>query len=295
LRLAVQKTKNIILSGLLVLIFLFTAPFYGYTCTLWGAAGEFVEDGGVLIIKNRDWTPGHNSQLIFLRPLHGFSFLSLFSTGGNSLGVKAGINEKGLVVITATASSLPREKRIVGDDGLMTWLLIHCDSVDSVLEEEELISESSSGFFMVADKNRIALIEVAPEGNYSVEETDDGVLYHTNHYLNEDLLVYNEEEKESSLKRLERIKFLLEEHEDPFTEEDFIEFSQDRSDGPDNSIWRDGSSDEITRTVGTWLVYLPEDGPPELHVRIVNTDEGDKTYELKLDEDFWEEGKLELD
>ena len=86
--------------------------------------------------------------------------------------------------------------------------------------------------------------------------------------------------------RFGRIKELLEKHKKPFTMEDFIEFSLDKSHGPDNSIWRTGEV-KRTETVGTWLVSIPPDDSPSLYVRIVNTAKGDKTYELKLDEKFW--------
>ena len=85
-------------------VFLFTAFTFVCTffntraCTLWAASGDAVEGGGTLIIKNRDWPADHKSQLILLDPQDGFSFLALYSTGGGSVGIKAGINEKGLVV-----------------------------------------------------------------------------------------------------------------------------------------------------------------------------------------------------
>ena len=256
-------------------------------CTLWAATGEATEDGATMVIKNRDWDDNHYSQLMLLKPQFGYSVLALYATGGDSIGIKAGINEKGLVVVTATASSLPKKER-TGESGLMTRMLFYYDSVASVLEDKELLTKAASSYCMLGDREKIAFIEVAPDGNYSIQERDSGFLCHTNHYLDEELLVYNKREKESSFKRLERIRYLLENYIEPFTKEYFIEVSQDQNDGPDNSIWRTGSTPESSHTVGTWFVTIPKEGPPEVYVKIVNTPEGEKVYDLNLDSDFWE-------
>ncbi len=73
-------------------------------CTLWGAAGSDAS-GGTIISKNRDWAPDHTQVLKLRRSTKGYSHFGLYAVGGTEPGIKAGVNEKGLTVITASASS----------------------------------------------------------------------------------------------------------------------------------------------------------------------------------------------
>jgi len=79
-------------------------------CTLWGAVGTAVEGGGTLVAKNRDWAPDHFQELALLRPRRDFNRLVLRAVGGEEPGVKAGVNEKGLVIVSATANQVPARR-----------------------------------------------------------------------------------------------------------------------------------------------------------------------------------------
>ncbi|HPZ09218.1 MAG TPA: carcinine hydrolase/isopenicillin-N N-acyltransferase family protein, partial [Candidatus Eremiobacteraeota bacterium] len=97
---------------------------------------------------------------------------------------------------------------------------------------------------------------------------------------------------ESSKIRYNRIKYLLENHANPLKIEDFIDMSQDTHDGPDNSIWRTGSTPKKTRTLGTWIVAIPKNDFPELYIKFANPEEDERIYRFTLDEAFWESGKF---
>ena len=87
--------------------------------------------------------------------------------------------------------------------------------------------------------------------------------------------------------RLSRIGELLDGQSAPFNQEDFIAFSRDRNDGPDDSLWRTGGKPDGTRTLASWIVSLPPEAPPELFFRLANPGEPEQTMRLTLDRPFW--------
>lgn len=256
------------------------------SCTLWAVTGDRAKDGKTIIVKNRDWAPDNCNEIRIIKPDEGFAYIALYAAGGNNEGVKGGINEKGLVIISASASTLPKEERF-GDKGFMTKILTSCNSVDGVLKEKELISKASPMFYMVADRKTIAFIEIGLNGKYFIRKTENGILYHTNHYTDSNLKEFNKKENQSSYIREKRIKELLESHSNPLNTEDFIKFSEDKNDGPDNSIWRTGSTPEKTRTLATWIVEIPKNDVPCLYVKFANPGEEEKIYEIKIENKFW--------
>jgi len=278
-------------------IFLFSAVFSAFftltsepvldACTLWAAAGERVAHGGCLIAKNRDWTP-EPSEVRFVHPKAGFWFLGLFPIrNGKQKGVVAGVNEKGLVVVTATASSIPQADRKKGGRGLMRQLLNVFSTVEDVLVNKSLFSQTHPSMYLIADRHRVAWIEVAPRGRFTLRTTDSGVLTHTNHYLDETLIGVNGKIGRSSRTRLGRIGELLDRRTAPLTLEDFIAFSQDRNDGPDGGLWRTGGKPDGKRTLASWIVSLPSATPPELFVRLANPGDAERTMRMTLDGPFW--------
>lgn len=280
-----MKTGVLSVFYVLMLV-LFFSP--AQACTLWAATGELVEGGGSLIVKNRDWLPDHDQVIKFVAPDKGNRYIGLFAVNGDSPGLKAAVNEKALVVISATAGSIPAavRKAMPRTKGLLTKLITECGSVDEVLERNELFRGPQ--YIMVADRTKAALIEVGPDGKYSVTVKDSGVLYHTNHYLAEGMAQYNAAIGISSAARYERIQALLNDAPKPLMFPLFLEFSNDRHDGPDNSIFRTGSSPKKTRTMAIWAVAVPRQGFPLLHVRIFNPGQAEQFFEYDTGEVFGE-------
>ena len=62
--------------------------------------------------------------------------------------------------------------------------------------------------------------------------------------------------------------------------------SADREGGPDNAIWRTGSTPVKERTLSSWIVYSPADGPPELYVKIANPQEEERIQRLNFKDLF---------
>jgi len=254
-------------------------------CTLWGAAGNRVRDGGVLVAKNRDWSPDHVQYLKMVHPRQGYRFFGLFSDGNEFPGLKAGVNEYGLVVMSATASTIPLKERLQlpRQEKLLQTLLTSCRSIDEALAKKRLFR--GPRFLLLADHHGIATVEIAPSGRFLVERKDHGVLFHTNHFKNPELQEFNRVSRTTSLVRNETIGRLLHEHNAPLEMHHFINMSQDRSQGPDNSIWRTG--DKLSsKTISTWIVSMVPGETPRVYVRLTNPGEKEEYLHFLLPEVF---------
>jgi hypothetical protein len=248
-----------------------------------------VEGGGTLIVKNRDRTP-RRSALKFFAPAGGFKYLALVAADTPQDPAVAGVNEKGLAVVDALPGNLPAQAENPGAVNLTGALLRRCASVDDVLACQDLFRASYPVIEMVADGRKIATIEIAPRGRVAVKVRDQGVLCHTNHYLDPRLRAANGKPSSSSCTRFDRIGRLLSRQTCPFSLEDLLAFSQDRHDGPDNSICRRGSTPTETRTLATWIVAHPAVGAPRVFVKITNPGEPQKMVNLELTPAWWTNG-----
>ncbi|WP_371369630.1 hypothetical protein SRRS_27170 [Sporomusa rhizae] len=276
----------------ILLLIMFTFGLQAHACTLWAANGNIVQGGGSLIVKNRDWAPDHHQKLKLISPANGYKYIGLFVIDGNHKGLKAGINEKGLVTISASAGSIAfKERKILPyTHALYEQLLNECGSVDEAIARTELFLGPQ--YLMLADRNKVATIEIGPDGKYAVIMKDSQAIFHTNHYVDESMLEFNRVDGLSSNTRYKRIAALLSNAATPYNLDTFLDFSNDQNDGPDNSIFRIGSSPQKQRTMATWAVSIPPYGSPELYVKILNPGESEQIKKVKV-EDIFDE-KLEL-
>lgn len=281
--------KKILLS----LLICFTYFNSLLACTIWGCIGTDVKNGGLLISKNRDWKESSVNTLRIFFPENGFKFLAIYALGEKG-GVKGGINEKGLVVFSAKASSVLEEHRLTLEKEKIRLMLTECKSVQDVLNNQERYLMGRSQFLLIGDNKELIAVEISPNNKVHIEHSNNGYLYHTNHYLCTDFLSFNEKKGNSSIARYNRIANLLD-TKTSFSLEDFITISNDKNDGPTNSIWRDGNKPGGTRTLMNLSIYIPLTGYPKVYYKIANTSEPIKSSELILDSDFWnKEGIIEL-
>lgn len=261
-----------------------------HACTIWAATGEDVKGGGGIIAKNRDNLSHLYTALKGVSYEKGFSFYGLFDTEANGY-VTAGVNEKGLVVVNASANSVPKTKRHTATEDLTQRLLTSFDSVTSVLSESDLFRKSHPAIYIIGDASRIASIEVAPGANISISMKENGSLAFTNHYTSPDLDIANEQHSTGSLMRLERIQYLLSCRKSPFGIDDFIAFSNDATGSSEGALWRSSVAPNTIRTLASWIIHVPRNGPPVLHVRLANDNETERTVTIVLDGAFWREVK----
>lgn len=255
-------------------------------CTLWGAAGTSSAEG-TLLVKNRDWIPDHSQSLRLLKPANGVAYVGLFADGGRSPGIKAGVNQWGLTVVSASASSLSRSVREADRErhGVISALLTRYRSLNEVADHaQEIFTTAKPVFLLLADSTGLMRIEVGQGGRFSLERSSSGTTAHTNHYLDSSLITAQQREGASSSTRLARVDALLAQGPGKgWTLADFNRISQDQNDGPDNSLWRSGHE----HTLASWQIALPVQGPARLHLIIANPGQAVLTRDWVLDQTVW--------
>ena len=249
-----------------------TLHFNATACTLFGVSGDKVAGGGTLVAKNRDWRPTEQ-KIELVTPQEGYKYYALLTGKKAPYFTAGGLNEKGLFVAMSTVSSMTKEERLSYPkfktaDGRRAndYILQHFSSVDEVLQTDAKIWSEPVNF-IIGDRNKVAVIEVLPGGKKSVRVQDNGVVYHTNHYVDKEMLVGNRKIGTSTATRYARIKELMTEHKGQFTIKDFWRISRDQNAGRNNSIYRLGNKPKSTRTVAEIIAYLPPTGSPQLYVR----------------------------
>jgi hypothetical protein len=255
-------------------------------CTLWGVANTNAA-GGTVISKNRDWKPDHTQVLKRHRGGKGYAYFGLYAEGGTEPGIKAGVNEKGLTVVTASASSIPKSKTDSqpGKHGVISALLSGYASCDEVLAKRDSIFPNTRAMFiMLSDRVKIVTVEVGLEGKYALKTVASGPVVHTNHFLEESLAGFNAKIGSSSATRLARITKLMMAEPMPCTAESFARISRDQQDGPDSSLWRTGKA---ACTLASWIVETPARGAPKLRVVLANPGKQEETHAFILDPAFW--------
>ena len=180
-------------------------------CTLFGAVGDgMVEGGGTLAAKTRDEHPGPQRFDIAV-PSKGYAYLGLFT--GDKHRFNMGFNEKELFLARSTSGSLPRKERLALPRffkhrlSATDWIMQHYASVDEVLAHKEVFVEPVN--YLLADRTKIAVVEVMPGGQTTVRITEHGTAAHTNHFIEPESEALNQNIGSSSARRLERIRELL--------------------------------------------------------------------------------------
>jgi hypothetical protein len=287
-----KEIRNIEVFCLSLVIGTFLISSSSYPCTLWFAAGDRVEGGGTLIAKNRDWVPNH-LQVLGLSSIHdsGHRYLGLIAQGNKSPGLKAGVNEHGFVVVTASPPSyLGQNKELKRVHGIARRMLAQCKNITEALSHHEWLVGPQ--FLMLAAPAELALIELGLDGEFRVQTIKSGVLFHSNHYIDPKLMHLNKGKPGvSSVHRHEKIRQFMTSKE-RFKLDDFIQVSGSTDGGPDNSLWRTGSKPNSTQTLATWIVHQPIGGDALLYLKIANPSNEIKEYRFKLKDIF--SGKVNL-
>lgn len=261
-------------------------------CTLWGAAGNASADG-TLLAKNRDWLPDHIQAVRLHHPAKGLAYLGLYADTGKESGIREGVNQAGLAVVAAEASSLPEAARYAEPrtHGVLGPLLAHYHNLDEVAADaDKLFVGVRPVFLMLADSKGLMTVEIGQGGHYVLKRSAGGTMTHTNHYLDASVLSQNQRIGTSSAARYARINTLLADPTQVHTLDEFSRISQDRHDGPENSLWRNGRD----YTLAGWQIALPADGVPHLHLLLANPGQERQQFDLKLDAAFWAQPDQDL-
>ena len=238
-------------------------PSKGISCTLFGAIGNSVEGGGALIGKTRDRPQGLGQVFIEVLPKSGYRYRGISLKGVRN--VTSGMNERGLVIVSAAASNVEKEDRIT----TVGRILSKASSVDEVIAFVQKGEIKGPIHYLVGDIHKIALLEVVDNNRYEFLVKETGVLCHTNHFILKDMKEFNRKIGVSSQARLNRVEKLI--SDGPFTKDKFIAFTQDHLNGPgNNSICRHFQAGvrPSEQTVSAAVYYLPKEDAPEIWVSL---------------------------
>ena len=114
-----------------------------------------------------------------------YAYLGLFT--GDKHRFNMGFNEKGLFLARSTSGSLLRKERLALPRffkhrlSATDWIMQHYASVDEVLAHKEVFVEPVN--YLLADRTKIAVVEVMPGGQTTVRITEHGTAAHTNHFI----------------------------------------------------------------------------------------------------------------
>jgi len=151
-------------------------------CTNFIAAGSGTVDGEVIASKNRDLNKVQ--VLMFVEPDNGYSFIGMMSAG--EVGVSQAINEAGL---STGHTWMPVPEYC--DSGYTPFvinqmMMEQCANVDETIVLLESVPKYEGATYMVADKDKAAFVETVPsiyEPEIVAQVIENGVTYHTNHYV----------------------------------------------------------------------------------------------------------------
>lgn len=267
----------------------------GWACTLWAVSGPDVQGGGTLLVKNRDFPPGHPTHFALVAPENGYRILAMLSAFKGGTTVVGGVNEKGLAMVTATVGTLDRTERLrrTREYGLrppIRRILARYASLRELLDDPKALEGTPPVFALIADATGVAVLESSGLG-WRVQAVPQGeIATHTNHPILFGLPdIQDRPDAPGSLARLARIRALLAGLPKPATLSTVAALSRDAAAGPDNSIFRTGSTPDKARTVGMLAVHLPPDGgAPVIMLRVVDPVDGREAEEtLRLDAAFW--------
>jgi len=255
---------------LLAWVFSFPLPKNIQACTLFGAAGSAVEGGGVLVGKTRDLPAEAEQILIRETTASGYAYLGIASKKNSR--ITAGGNEKGLVILNASASSVaPRPRSHLPIENVLG----RAASVEEALIIFREEGMRSPIHYLLADPRHLALLEVFNAERFETQKASDGILVHTNHYIFPSLSGLNGKAGKSSAARLSRIQYLM--NGPPFTASQFLSFAQDHLNGPgDLSICRHRSPPARSSgiTVSAIVFLLQRGKPPQIWYRLGQPCEG---------------------
>ena len=280
----------------LFVIYLVAYQASSLACTSWATLSNTGQS--IFMAKNRDRTFKYPQSLrMFRGEKHDFFALTEdrpTANGEQQHLVKAGINDRGLAVVSLGAATLPESERRGSVRSVMAEILFSYETVAEVLQHaNEIFPKSKPKFYGLVDRARFVYVEVGKDGEFKVLESPNSPLFHTNHFLSPELAKFNVRPYPSSTIRLQTVKELMERAAGGFDFEKFISIRLNRdhcSDNSDNCIFRiKSASSESIQTIASWIIEIPKSGPPHLVVYLLKDPLDDKwtSHSFDLTHEFW--------
>ena len=239
-------------------------------CTTIAVLPERSADGHLYLAENWDWVP--EVQGLLLRIQEGGLEIVSFTEAG-IVGGKIGFNSHGLgLVVNGLNTTDDDWARLKKPFHVRCYEILRCRALEEAAGIVEEGERPCSANYLLGHPEEGALdLEAAPLGVLRLRP-QDGLLIHTNHFLDPDKLGVvdpMDEREERSVHRLERSRTLLGER-CPISREDLLECLRDHDGYPFSVCRHPGEKypDEHYQTVVSVLMDLQEqklwisDGPP---------------------------------
>lgn len=159
-------------------------------CTSFAAS---LPEGGAMLAKNRDYRPEHVPIQRVMRhadPDWGGRNILVLGSLGSPGNFSSGMNSDGLVVSDTASRTIDMG---VGFHRyfLLTWLLVHCASVDQALAAIRRITHTGSGLLILADASgAVAAVELGHR-RVGIERMTSGRVGRTNHFVTPEMAAVN--------------------------------------------------------------------------------------------------------
>ncbi len=265
-----------------------------FACTTFASVNG--ANQSTLIAKNRDEHPDIQSVAVF-HPDGGYAFLGMVSQQkpGAALILRSGINQYGLAIVNMAVPNPPNGGLYGDGDAFIRAVLTLNRSVAEVMGNLPSLVATNPypEFYLLADRNQTALIELASQGQYFVTLSNGTPLYHTNNYENPAFAANNTGDLEGSTNRYDRISALMNSNSN-YTLNEFQLFAHDHAAGSNDSIFRTGKkvgNPYTARTLATFIAQIPHDGSaPTVWIQFYPRPDisgSQNVFEYQLTPAFW--------
>ena len=258
-------------------------------CTTFASIGEANANHGLLMAKNRDSTQGYE-QLAVRKEAGKNTYLGLFFNVDDQQPyplISAGINEHGLSVVqneaVAVTSAQLAEDAPHGSAVIFNILEGYSSVAEVLADQQRLFGNGYANYLIIGDKTEAILVEIGPEENaYEILQASDhdNRVYHTNHYVLDSMRRFNKDFYPDSEYRFTAIRKLIGNHNRLTADHHYYKWINSAHNGQYNSILRN-------ITVASWITDIPEQGTPQLSVRLTSPDVKYQQFQIELTPAFW--------
>lgn len=200
---------------------------YDY-CTTFGIAGEFMEDGDLLVAQNADYFSSYDRYTILLQLNSSRGPKISCVTEAGTVGT-AGINSEGLIRVGNGIYS--KNQKIGVPYYFLRRRMLEQKSVSDVLKIVRTQNRSNSSGHLLADKTGEILYLETTVDDDRVLQPKNGRIAHTNHFVHPDFTKYEQGLVTDSPKRLASIQNRLDSRAN-FNLNDAKEFLRDHENYP---------------------------------------------------------------
>lgn len=184
-------------------------------CTSFAVLPERSANGHLLLGQNWDWIPEARGIVLDARGDDGTRILAFTEAG--IAGAKIGLNGAGVALaINGLLSNEDTWSLLRKPFHVRCWEVLHSKDLAGALEAVEGTRPACSGNFLLGvagEHPQVVDVEAAPAGTCTLTPSD-GVLAHTNHFLDPDALGIWQPlagDRDSTLRRYERMHAMLRE------------------------------------------------------------------------------------